>query len=85
MAHLDEAVDLVLRAMRAFPDAIHIGWDVAVSDRGPLIIEGNARMPAIRVVQAHGPFALDPACREFYQRWGLLPTAAPRRAARQPA
>ena len=76
VAHLDEALDLVLRAMRAFPEAIHIGWDIAVSDRGPLIIEGNARRPAARSAQAHGPFALDPSCREFYQRWGLLPAAA---------
>ena len=72
VAHLDEALDLVLTATRAFPEAVHLGWDIAISDRGPLIIEGNARRPAARSAQAHGPFALDPSCREFYQRWGLL-------------
>lgn len=82
---LADTLDLVLQAMRVVPDALHIGWDVAVSDRGPLIIEGNARMPAIRVVQAQGPFALDPACRDFYQRWGLLPARAPRPTAGHPA
>jgi len=70
---LGDVVQLVERAMEVFPEALHVGWDVGVSERGPLIIEGNARMPSIRSVQAHGPFAVDPSCREFYQRWGLLP------------
>ena len=72
---LDEALDLVRRAMDAFPEALHIGWDIAVSERGPLVIEGNASWTAIRSVQAHGPFADGPVCRAFYQRWGLLPRA----------
>jgi putative polysaccharide biosynthesis protein len=33
--------DLALRAAQAFPWARSIGWDIAISDRGPLLIEGN--------------------------------------------
>jgi hypothetical protein len=71
--HFPKALALVLHAMTGFPDALHIAWDVAISERGPLIIEGNARIPACGSVQAHGPFADQPVCREFYQSRGLLP------------
>lgn len=33
--------DLALRAAKAFPWARSIGWDIAISDRGPVLIEGN--------------------------------------------
>lgn len=36
-----EVKDLALRAARAFPWARSIGWDIAISDRGPVLIEGN--------------------------------------------
>jgi hypothetical protein len=35
--------DVALRAAGAFPWARSIGWDVGVSDRGPVLIEGNER------------------------------------------
>ena len=34
---------VVLQAAAAFPWARGIGWDIGISDRGPVIIEGNAR------------------------------------------
>jgi hypothetical protein len=68
-----EAMALVIRAMNCFPEALHIGWDIAISERGPLVIEGNARRPACRSVQAHGPFANQAVCRDFYASRGLLP------------
>ena len=37
----EEAVRRALLA--AFPDRVTIGWDVAITDRGPVIIEGNAQ------------------------------------------
>jgi hypothetical protein len=35
--------DVAIRAAAAFPWARAIGWDVGVSDRGPVLIEGNER------------------------------------------
>jgi hypothetical protein len=35
--------ELALRAAAAFPWARAIGWDIAISDRGPVLIEGNER------------------------------------------
>jgi hypothetical protein len=35
--------DLALKAAAAFPWARAIGWDIGLSDRGPILIEGNER------------------------------------------
>lgn len=39
----EETKDLALRAAGAFPWARSIGWDIALSDRGPVLVEGNER------------------------------------------
>ena len=41
--HWEEAKDLVLRAAREVPDMRYIGWDVAVTEDGVCLIEGNDR------------------------------------------
>jgi hypothetical protein len=67
-----EVRDLTLRLMAAFPELNHVGWDVAVSDRGPLVVEGNGFMPAPALFQFSGPFAYDPRLRDYYVRHRLL-------------
>ncbi len=37
-----ELLDLVLRGQQAFADLRLIGWDVGITDEGPLLVEGNA-------------------------------------------
>ncbi len=44
------AVDLVLRAHRAFGDCAVVGWDVALLHDGPTLIEGN-RGPDLDILQ----------------------------------
>jgi len=52
----DQVKDLALSAARVFPWARAIGWDIGISDRGPVIIEGNERWgPGLLQVPApHG-------------------------------
>ena len=38
----EEAVKLVERAAEVVPEVGYIGWDVGISDSGPVIIEGNS-------------------------------------------
>ena len=38
----NEAVELVERAATVVPQVGYVGWDVAISDNGPVIIEGNS-------------------------------------------
>jgi hypothetical protein len=39
----NQVKEVALEAAAAFPWARGIGWDIGISDRGPVIIEGNAR------------------------------------------
>lgn len=37
----DEAVELVKEAAKVVPEVRYVGWDVAISEKGPILIEGN--------------------------------------------
>ncbi|MGH6893686.1 MAG: sugar-transfer associated ATP-grasp domain-containing protein [Dongiaceae bacterium] len=51
-----ETVDLAVRAHRVFHDYVLVGWDVAVLEDGPCVIEGN-RGPDVDIHQrtSRGP------------------------------
>ena len=36
-----EAVELVKECAKVIPEIAYVGWDVAISDKGPVIVEGN--------------------------------------------
>jgi hypothetical protein len=58
LPYWQEAIDLVRRAhSRAFKDRIMIGWDIAITDNGPIIVEGNAG-PDLDIIQRVGQIAL---------------------------
>ena len=42
LPHWTDVKHIALRAAGVFPAARAIGWDIAISDRGPVLIEGNA-------------------------------------------
>ena len=42
VSQFEEAKKLVLEAAKEIPQIKYIGWDVAISDKGPCIIEGNS-------------------------------------------
>lgn len=65
---------LTLDLMGAFPELSHVGWDLAVTDRGVKVIEGNGNLPNVSVFQFHGPFLEDPRLIEYYTSKGLLPS-----------
>jgi hypothetical protein len=52
-----KAKSVALRAARAFPWARSIGWDVALSVRGPVLIEGNADWSP-SLIQMPAPYGL---------------------------
>lgn len=36
-----EAVELVKEAAKVIPEVAYVGWDIAISENGPVIVEGN--------------------------------------------
>lgn len=49
----DALLELVLRAQQQFPGLRTIGWDVAITDSGPLLIEGNGSYDVDILQMAH--------------------------------
>lgn len=45
---------LTLRLCAQFPFLKYVGWDIAVTDQGPVVIEGNAH-PSLRFFQLYEP------------------------------
>jgi Sugar-transfer associated ATP-grasp len=48
-----ETVAMVAKAASLFPDRIMVGFDVAITDRGPTIIEGNVQQGTDMVQRTH--------------------------------
>lgn len=48
-----ETVAMVAKAAGLFPDRIMVGFDVAITDRGPVIIEGNVQQGSDMVQRTH--------------------------------
>lgn len=48
---------LAIQAHRAFADRVLVGWDIGVTDQGPLVVEGNSS-PDLDIVQRFG----EPVC-----------------------
>jgi hypothetical protein len=66
LPHWDEAKALAVRAHRAaFDDYALIGWDVGLTDRGPILVEGNSK-PGVLMPQRAGRQGLGE------QRYGAL-------------
>jgi glutathione synthase/RimK-type ligase-like ATP-grasp enzyme len=53
----EEIKALAVQAHRAFDDRVIVGWDIGVTDQGPLVVEGNSS-PDLDIVQRFG----EPAC-----------------------
>jgi hypothetical protein len=69
----EQAKNLALRAAEAFPWARSIGWDVAISSKGPVLIEGNEEWSPslIQMPAPHGLMTGDFA--ELYHALGGHP------------
>ena len=57
-----EAIEMVKEAAKVVPEVAYIGWDVAITDNGPVIIEGNCYP---------GVFQIKPSFKE--DKLGILP------------
>jgi hypothetical protein len=73
----------VLEVANRLPFLCYVGWDIALTAKGPVFLEGN-KQPNFRAFQLHRPLLLDPRIKRFYEKHGIIwnqlgATAAPRK------
>ncbi|MBC2605944.1 sugar-transfer associated ATP-grasp domain-containing protein [Pelagicoccus albus] len=61
-----------IQSMSAVEGLHYIGWDVALSPEGPILIEGNATLPNPNLLQFHRPVLLDQRSRDFFLHTGVI-------------
>ncbi len=54
LPYFNEIKDLALKAHKYFPMLSFIGWDIAITETGPIIVEGNS-IPGLTGFQLHEP------------------------------
>ncbi len=67
---LSQGLEAILAAMRCFPEATCVGWDILLTDSGYSILEANAP-PGIEVCQVHTPLLADPRTARFFRSHGI--------------
>jgi hypothetical protein len=63
--------DQSLLLMRTMPFINYVGWDIVLTEKGPVFLEGN-NYTGVRLVQAHAGLLQDGRVREFYKRFGII-------------
>lgn len=73
-----ETVAMCLKAAKAFPKVRSVAWDVAVTEEGPLIVEGNTQWD-VHVPQMLGKGYFSPERRALFEAFGdpTTPTQLP--------
>ena len=66
-----EARDQSLFLMRQLPFINYVGWDIVMSEQGPVFLEGN-NYTGVRLAQAHAGLLQDARVCEFYRRYGII-------------
>jgi hypothetical protein len=61
----------VVAAARALPFLPYVGWDLALTEAGPVAIEGNSSTD-VDLLQIHRPLLLDPRVRAFFADHGIV-------------
>ncbi|MFJ1590230.1 sugar-transfer associated ATP-grasp domain-containing protein [Kitasatospora albolonga] len=70
ISRMTEVRELAERCARLFPQVPFIGWDIALTPGGPVVIEGNSSPSLAHIQRTHGGVALElvPALRSVMDR-----------------
>lgn len=67
-----KVLEVVFKATVLVPELRLVGWDVAITDEGPVIIEGNGVTPNPNLIQAHTPLLTNRRVVEFFFSIGVI-------------
>jgi hypothetical protein len=73
---------LARQASETLDGVSYVGWDIAVTENGPVIVEGNAALANPNLVQFHEPILLRPEVLRFCGETGVLSKGRFRRVQR---
>ncbi len=68
----NEAKNLACRAAESLPSLRFVGWDIAITPDGPVLIEGNPRSSLATVEAAFGGYRSQPAFEPLLREAGLI-------------
>jgi Sugar-transfer associated ATP-grasp len=68
----EAARDLALLLMGHMPFLNYVGWDIVLTNSGPVLLEGN-NYSGVRIAQIQSGLLSDARVRAFYQRFRVLP------------
>lgn len=67
----EETKELVLEASSRLAFMEYIGWDIIITESGPVILEANINS-GMNVLQVHGPLLADPRAAAYYKARGVV-------------
>jgi hypothetical protein len=70
--HWEVLKETVLRAARAISFLEYVGWDIIVTEDGPVVLEANINS-GMNVLQVHKPLLADPRARAYLAKRGVVP------------
>jgi hypothetical protein len=70
--HWELVKETVLRAARAISFLEYVGWDIIVTEDGPVVLEANINS-GMNVLQVHKPLLADPRARAYLAKRGVVP------------
>jgi hypothetical protein len=67
----DVAKEAALNLMRQLPFINYVGWDLVLTETGPVFLEGN-NYTGVRLAQIHSGLLNEHRIRDFYARFGIV-------------
>ncbi|MBZ7925442.1 hypothetical protein LAC81_32395 [Ensifer adhaerens] len=70
--HWNDIKTLARACTRSIAGLVYVGWDIALTEDGPIVIEGNGTLANPNLIQFHEPMLLRQEVRDFFAAKGAI-------------